>query len=172
MENKRIGDQNFLTGSVAMAIGFAIGKGIDALFNKIRDDILKSEIRPRVDFYLSENFTSSDCDSRKKVVLEFLEKYRDKDVTTPRKNVVEYLKENNDEEKIIKLIKDLSLDITLFTSTIKEASVYAEQTNTTKLKNELSDKIYKLTTILEERVDARDDLTTVFYQRASYGINW
>lgn len=170
MENKKIGDKNFLTGSVAVAIGFIIGKGIEALFNKIRDDMLKSEIRPRVDFYLSENFTSSDCDSRKKVVLEFLEKYKNEDDVI--ENVVEYLKENDDEEKIIKLIKDLSLDIALFTSAIKDASVYAEQTNTTKLKNELSDKIYKLTTILEERVDARDDLTTVFYQRASYGINW
>lgn len=172
MENKRIEDRNFLTGSVAVAIGFIIGKGIEALFNKIRDDILKSEIRPRVDFYLSENFTSRDCDSRKKVVLEFLEKYRNEDVITPRENVIEYLKENDDKEKIIKLINDLSLDIALFTSAIKDASVYAEQTNTTKLKNELSDKIYTLTTILRERVDARDDLTTVFYQRESYGINW
>ena len=170
MENRKIGDQNFLTRSVAMAIGFAICQGIEALFNKIIDDMLKSEIRPRVDFYLSENFTSSDCDSRKKVVLEFLEKYRNEDDVI--ENVVEYLKENDDEEKIIKLIKDLSLDIALFTSAIKDASVYAEQTNTTKLKNELSDKIYKLTTILGERVEARDDLATVFYQRESYGINW
>lgn len=172
MENRKIGDQNFLTGSVAIAIGFAIGTGIKAIINKVKDDTLKSEIRPRVDFYLSKNFTGNKCDSRKKVVLEFLEKYRNKDVITPRKNVVEYLKENNDEEKIIKLLMDLDLDITLLTSAIKNASIYAEQANTTKLKNELSDKIYTLTNILEERVDARDDLTTVFYQRASYGINW
>ena len=170
MENRKIGDQNFLTGSLAIAIGFAIGAGIKAIINKVKDNTLKSEIRPRVDFYLSENFTSSDCDSRKKVVLEFLEKYRNEDDVI--ENVVEYLKENDDEEKIIKLIKDLSLDITLLTSAIKDASVYAEQTNTTKLKNELSDKIYKLTTILGERVEARDDLATVFYQRESYGINW